>query len=101
MAAMKTLTAEQKKALADFRQRQGGVDEGKLKRRRELLAARKSIVKLLEAEAGSVPGLAAKLNRPEKEILWHLAAMRKYGVVREVGEADSYILYGLVPAEEK
>ncbi|NNM86077.1 MAG: ArsR family transcriptional regulator [Phycisphaerales bacterium] len=101
MATKKTLTAEQKKALGEFRKRQGGVDEAKLKRHKDLLAARKSIVKLLQAQPATVPGLAAELNMPSKEILWHLAAMRKYGVVRELGEVDSYVRYGLVPAESR
>ncbi len=101
MAAKKTLTAEQKKALGEFRQRQGGIDEAKLKRHKDLLATRKSIVKRLQTQPATVPGLAADLNMAAQEVLWHLAAMRKYGVVREMGEADSYVRYGLVPAEGK
>ena len=99
MAAKKALTAEQKKALADFRGRIGGTDETKLKRHKDFLAARKAIRKSLQSQPDTVPALAKGLQLPPHEVLRHMAGMRKYGEVRELGEADGYIRYGLTEPE--
>ena len=99
MAARKTLTDQQKKSLADFRKSVGGTDEIKLKRHKEFLSARKVIRKALEKQPDTVPSLAESLHLPSREVLWHIAAMRKYGQVREFGEMGGYIRYGLVASE--
>ncbi|MGC9258795.1 MAG: hypothetical protein ACP5I8_01775 [Phycisphaerae bacterium] len=99
MAVKKTLTAEQKKSLADFRGRIGGTDETKLKRHKDFLAARKAIRKSLQSQPNTVPALAESLQLPANEVLRHIAGMRKYGEVRELGEADGYIRYGPIEAE--
>jgi predicted transcriptional regulator len=67
----------------------------------ELLKAQQSTRKALErALAGgphSVPQLAKATNLPAHEVLWHVAAMKKYGVVAEAGvdESGDYYLYRL------
>ncbi len=99
MAAKKALTAEQKKSLAEFRTRIGGTDETKLKRHKDFLSARKAIRKFLQNSPNTVPVLAQSLQLPASDVLRHIAGMRKYGEVRETGEADGYIRYGLTEAE--
>jgi hypothetical protein len=99
MAARKALNAQQKKSLADFRQSIGGADEIKLKRHQEFLSARQAIRQALEKQPDTVPSLAESLHLPSGEVLWHIAAMRKYGQVREFGEMGGYIRYGLVASE--
>ncbi len=99
MAAGKALTDQQKKSLADFRKSIGGANEIKLKRHKEFLSARKAIRKALEKQPDTVPSLAESLPLPSGEVLWHIAGMRKYGQVRELGEAGGYIRYGLVESE--
>ncbi len=94
--ALKTLTAEQRQALAVLRESIGGIGEEKRKAQKELLAARKAIAKLLEAQPATVPQIAEALKMPAHEALWHLTGMRKYGKVTEAGEDGDYPLYALV-----
>ena len=98
--AMKTLTAQQKQALATMRERMGGISEQKKQHAKQLKAARKAIVQMLTEKPATVPEIAAALNMPSDEALWHLTGMRKYGQVAEAGEAGEYFLYALVASEE-
>ncbi len=98
--AMKTLTAQQKQALAVMRERMGGISEQKKQHAKQLKAARKAIVQMLTEKPATVPEIAATLNMPSDETLWHLTGMRKYGQVVEAGEAGEYFLYALVVSED-
>jgi predicted transcriptional regulator len=44
-----------------------------------------------------VPQLAEATNLPAHEVLWHVAAMKKYGLVTEAGtdETGDYYFYRL------
>lgn len=99
--AMKTLTSEQKQALASLRTGMGGISEEKRNAQKRLLAARKAIQKLLEAQPATVPQIAEALKMPANEALWHVTGMRKYGKVAEAGEDGDYPTYALVAYEEK
>ena len=94
--ATKTLTSEQKQALATLRSSLGGISEQKRQSQKHLLAARKSIRKLLEAQPSTVSQIAEALNMPPDEALWHLTGMRKYGEIAEAGEVDDYLQYSLI-----
>lgn len=98
--AMKTLTAQQKQALAIMRERMGGISEQKKQHAKQLKAARKAIVQMLTEKPATVPEIVAALNMPSDEALWHLTGMRKYGQVTEAGEAGEYFLYALVVSED-
>ncbi len=98
--AMKTLTAQQKQALATMRERMGGISEQKKQHAKQLKAARKAIVQMLTEKPATVPEIAAALNMPSDEALWHLTGMRKYGQVVEAGEAGEYFLYALVVSDD-
>jgi hypothetical protein len=58
-------------------------------------ATRKKLRKAMEAGPLSVPALASATSIPNHEVLWHIAAMKKYGLVEEVGidEAKEYYRY--------
>lgn len=99
--AMKTLTAEQKQALAHLRERMGGISEEKKQHSKQLKAARKAIQRLLAAQPATVPQIAEALKMPSDEALWHVTGMRKYGNVTEVGEEGDYPIYSLVAVDEK
>ena len=99
--AMKTLTSEQKKALATMRERMGGIGDEKKQHQKYLIAARKTIRKLLAEKPATVPRIAAALNMPSDEALWHVTGMRKYGQVSEAGEEGDYFLYAPVAGDEK
>jgi predicted transcriptional regulator len=67
----------------------------------ELLKAqqgvRRSLQQALQEGPCTVPQLAEKTGLPAHEALWHLTAMKKYGLVEEAGMDDDgqYYLYGL------
>jgi len=67
----------------------------------ELLKAQQSTRKALEraltGSPHSVPQLAQVTSLPAHEVLWHVAAMKKYGIVAEAGtdESGDYYLYRL------
>lgn len=94
--ATKPLTAEQKAALAAFRERMGGISDAKKAHERTVRAARAAIRKGLAAAPATVPALATAVSLPTHEVLWHLTAMRKYGLVSEAGEEEGYPQYALV-----
>jgi len=98
--AMRTLTAEQKQALAALRSAKGGISDEKKQAQKHLIAARKSILKLLEIQPATIPQIAETLNMPANEALWHVTGMRKYGKVTESGEDGDYPVYALVAYEE-
>jgi hypothetical protein len=99
--AMRTLTAEQKQALGQLREKIGGISDEKRQAQKHLLAARKSILKFLEAQPATVPQIAEALQMPASEALWHVTGMRKYGKVAEAGEDGDYPLYAPAAYEDK
>lgn len=98
--ANRPLTPAQKQALAALRQRLGGVSEAKRRQSQQLRTARKAIRQQLVTGPATVPELAHAVHLPAHEVLWHVTGMRKYGEVREEGEADDYIRYALVAAPD-
>lgn len=98
--AAKTLTAEQKQALAALRKRMGGISEEKRTRLKEQTTIRKAIREALAKGPVTVPELAAAIQFPAEQVFWHLMGMRKYGLVRETGDAEQYVRYGLVESDK-
>jgi predicted transcriptional regulator len=72
-----------------------------VKQAQELLkvqqAARKTLSRAMQAGPRSAPQLAAASGLAAREVLWHLAAMKKYGLIEEAGmdDAEEYYLYRL------
>ncbi len=98
--ALKPLTPDQKRALASLRESLGGISEKKRDAQKHRIAARKAIQKFLEAKPATVPQIAAALQMPAGEALWHVTGMRKYGKVAESGEDGDYPLYALLKQDE-
>ncbi len=98
--ARKSLTAEQKQALATMRERMGGLSEAKKEHQKQLVAARKAIKKILAEGPTTAPRIAAALNMQPDEALWHLTGMRKYGFVSDAGEDGDYLLYALIQGDD-
>jgi predicted ArsR family transcriptional regulator len=64
-------------------------------------AERKRLAAALSEGAMSVPQLAAAIEMSTDRVLWHLAAMRKYGDLVEAPERDGdYFTYALAPKDE-
>lgn len=57
------------------------------------------ICKIIRDNPKTVPEVAAVTGLPSHEVLWHLTAMKKYGIVAETGMCGDYPLYQRV--EEK
>jgi len=59
--------------------------------------ARKTLERALTGGPHTVPQLAKATNLPAHEVLWHIAVMKKYGLVAEAGtdETGDYYLYRL------
>lgn len=64
-------------------------------------SARKAIERTLSGGPHTVPQLAQSIGMPTNEVLWHIAAMKKYGIVAEAGtdESGDYYLYCLLKKE--
>jgi hypothetical protein len=60
-------------------------------------AARSKIRTQLAKGPATVPAVAAATGLPSREVLWHFAAMRKYGELLEDAQAGDYFTYRLVP----
>jgi predicted transcriptional regulator len=60
-------------------------------------SARKALERALTGGPHSVPQLAQAVDMPAHEVLWHVAGMKKYGIVAEAGtdESGDYYLYRL------
>ena len=98
--ALKKLTTEQKDAMKLFRERRGGVNRAQQQANRANDKAAVAICSHLEKGPITVPELAAATSIAPSRVLWHIAAMRKYGRVREAGTDGDYVQYELAPEEE-
>lgn len=94
-------TIEQKDAMKLFRERQGGINRRQQQANRENRKATKAIRAQLEKGPATVPELAAATDLAPSRVLWHIAALRKYGGVHEAGTAGDYVKYELTPEEEE
>jgi predicted transcriptional regulator len=57
------------------------------------------ICKVIRDTPKTVPDVATAVGLPTHEVLWHLTALKKYGIVAEMGMCGDYPLYQKV--EEK
>jgi hypothetical protein len=67
---------------------------------KEQQTVRKALRRALQGEPKTVPQLAESIDLPPHEVLWHIAALKKYGQVREVGLDDEWEYYQYALAEE-
>lgn len=60
-------------------------------------AARKALQRAMQSGPQTIPQLAGATGMPSHEILWHVASMKKYGLVEEAGmdEDEAYYVYKL------
>ena len=56
-------------------------------------AMRKTLMRALRSGPYSVPQLAESTGIPAEDVLWHIASMKKYGQVVEVGMDEDYEYY--------
>jgi predicted transcriptional regulator len=63
---------------------------------KEQQSIRKQINAELSEQARTVPDLAQAIDLPADRVLWHLMAMKKYGLVQESDMDGQYYLYQTV-----
>ena len=64
-------------------------------RLKEQKAIRKVLNQVMAEKAQTIPEIAAAADMPSNEVLWHVTAMKKYGLVVETGQSGDYYLYEL------
>jgi hypothetical protein len=60
---------------------------------KEQKRVRKEICQHIRLESKTVPDLAVLTGLPASDLLWHIMAMKKYGLVKETGMCGEYYLY--------
>jgi predicted transcriptional regulator len=96
----KKLTEAQRQSLKTFREQHG--DDGTLKKYvADFRHDRRQISEALRKGPSTVPELAHQVKLPADQVLWHVTAMRKYGVVREAGPEGDYVKYEFVEENTK
>jgi predicted transcriptional regulator len=60
---------------------------------KELRSIQTKIWNLIRDTPKTVPEVASALDIPTQDVLWHLTAMKKYGIVVESGMSGDYPLY--------
>jgi predicted transcriptional regulator len=82
---------------AEVLKRLRGEHAESVERTQELLKAQKRVQKLIcqsiRDKAKTVPEIAAEVELPTHEVLWHLTAYKKYDLVFEEGMCGDYVLY--------
>jgi predicted transcriptional regulator len=66
---------------------------------KEQKAIRRQICQPMREASKTVPELAEASGIPADQVLWHITAMKKYGLVSEDGMCGEYYLYQM--AEDK
>ncbi len=87
---LKRLRSERKEQLAAARERN-----------KPVAVLRRKVKKALVDGPQTVPALAAALSVTTDEVLWHVAAMRAYGLVVEDEADGDYFKYRLVQDQKK
>ena len=68
---------------------------------KEQKAIRRQICQPTRDQARTVPEIAEITGIPAHEVLWHITAMKKYGLVAETGMCGEYYLYQRVEDKKK
>jgi DNA-binding transcriptional ArsR family regulator len=87
--------AREKQPIAVLRERRGGMS-AEMKAYYERFKEVRKLLKAALAEGfATVPQLAAATKLPSAEVLWHVMALREYGLVREGEQRGDYLTYAL------
>lgn len=88
--------AEYKAALEVMKQSHAGQIESARRYAKQFRRERKSVRDVLAEGPATVPEIAARTALPANVVLWHIAAMIKYGQVREDQQEGDYIKYAFI-----
>jgi len=87
--------AEKKEAMKALRQARKQWIADASARMKVQKKALKGIRSRLESGAGTVPEIAAATGMPPADVLWYVAALKKYGEIAETEKDGSYFRYAL------
>jgi len=96
MSTSKEQRATLKATLKRLRDERGAAVTAAVERNKLRQAMRKQVRAALTEGPATVPSLAAATGLATKDVLWHVASMRKYGDVVESGMDGDYCTYSLV-----
>ena len=68
---------------------------------KEQKAIRKQLCEVIRERARSIPEIAAATELPGDQVLWHITALKKYGLVVENGMCGEYYLYQMAEDMQK
>jgi predicted transcriptional regulator len=68
---------------------------------KEQKASRRLICSAMRDAPKTVPEIAAAIDMPAKDVLWHLMAMKKYDLIAEAGMCGEYYLYQMVEEQKR
>ncbi len=85
----------QKKPIQILRERYGGVSEELKITTRAQAKIFKNLKESIKNAYKTVPEISQLTGIPSHRVLWHLMAMKKYGMVIEGDERDGYYQYTL------
>lgn len=88
-----------KETMARLRAERKPLIEAAKRRVKEQVRVFRLIRQHLEKGPDTVPGLAQSTGLEPGQVLWHLTAMRKYGLAQEGDKQGGYFLYALAQTE--
>ena len=68
---------------------------------KEQKAIRRQICTVLREGPRTIPEVAEAAGLPAEQVLWHISAMKKYDLAREVSQCGEYFSYEIVKDGKK
>ena len=95
MRQIETERAEKKEAMKKLRESRKHIIKATSARVKENRKTIKAIREQLQAEARTVPEIAAATGLASSEVLWFIATLKKYGEILEGDKDGGYFRYNL------
>jgi len=100
MSPVKPTGKELRDLLARLREERGAAVDAAVARNKERQAVRKKVRAAMASGAATVPAIAGAAGLAPREVLWHVAGLRKYGEIVETGQEGDYPTYALKTKEK-
>ena len=93
MSDEKTSTLSRAELLKSLREKHAAAVERTQVLFREQKKMQQDICQFIRETPHTIPEIATEIGKPTHEVLWFVAALRKYGIVVENGMCGDYPLY--------
>jgi hypothetical protein len=84
---------KEKKPIDILREQHGGMSDEMKQYFKEQNRVRKLLNAALKKAPRTIPELAQETGEPADKLLWHVMAMKKYGLVTELEQRGDYFAY--------